>query len=125
VAEATPIRLSMARLVLINGAPGSGESTLADAVAPEVPMTLALDVDGIRHSLGRWGEDPVSSGLHARRLGLTLVRALLNPRASAGSNHLTSSRPLRRSSGIGAWGTWRSDALMIWTPRGSTAVMPR
>lgn len=37
-------------------------------------MTLALDVDGIKHSLGRWEEDPTSSGLHARRLGLTLAR---------------------------------------------------
>jgi predicted ABC-type ATPase len=70
-------RLSVARLVLINGAPGSGKSTLAEAVAPEVPMTLALDVDGIKHPLGRWEEDPLSSGLHARRLGLTLARAHL------------------------------------------------
>ncbi len=37
-------------------------------------MTLALDVDGIKHSLGRWEEDPVASGLHARWLGLTLAR---------------------------------------------------
>lgn len=36
-------------------------------------MTLALDIDAIKHSLGRWDEDPSASGLHARRLALTLA----------------------------------------------------
>jgi predicted kinase len=63
----------MACLVLINGAPGSGKSTIADALAQDKPMTLALDVDGIKHSLGRWDEDPLASGLHARRLTLSLA----------------------------------------------------
>jgi predicted kinase len=65
------------RLVLINGAPGSGKSTLAHGLAQDLPMTLALDVDGIKHSLGRWSEDPHASGLHARRLALALARAQL------------------------------------------------
>ncbi len=55
-------------------APGSGKSTLAEAFAQDVPMTLALDIDAIRHSLGRWEEDPSASGLLARRLGLALAR---------------------------------------------------
>jgi predicted kinase len=66
-------RFVMACLVLINGAPGSGKSTIADALAQDKPMTLALDVDGIKHSLGRWDEDPLASGLHARRLTLSLA----------------------------------------------------
>ena len=64
----------MSRLVLINGAPGAGKSTLAQALAQDRPMTLALDIDAIKHSLGCWADDPVSSGTHARRLALTLAR---------------------------------------------------
>jgi predicted kinase len=66
-------RLAMARIVLINGAPGSGKSTIAHALAQDRPMTLALDIDGIKHALGRWQEDPVATGLHARRLALSLA----------------------------------------------------
>ena len=63
----------MTRLVLINGAPGSGKSTLAEALAQGRPMTLAIDIDGIKHSLGRWDDDLLASGLHARRLALALA----------------------------------------------------
>ena len=41
-------------------------------------MTLALDVDGIKHSLGHWSEDHLSSGLHARRLTLALAHEQLS-----------------------------------------------
>jgi len=64
-------------IALINGAPGSGKSTLADHLAQDRPMTLALDVDGIKHCLGRWREDPDASGWHARRLALALAREQL------------------------------------------------
>ncbi len=67
----------MTRLVLINGPPGSGKSTLADGLAQDQPMTLALDVDVIKHSLGRWADDIHASGLHARRLSLALAREQL------------------------------------------------
>lgn len=69
---------SMTRLVLINGAPGSGKSTLAAALAHDRPLTLALDVDGIKHSLGQWNEDLLASGLHTRWLTLALVREQLS-----------------------------------------------
>lgn len=68
----------MTRLVLINGAPGSGKSTLAGALAHDQPFTLALDVDGIKHSLGQWNQDPLASGLHAIRLTLALAREQLS-----------------------------------------------
>jgi predicted kinase len=58
---------------LINGAPGSGKSTIASALAQDSRMTLALDIDAVKHSLGRWDEDPSASGLHARRLSLALA----------------------------------------------------
>jgi len=63
----------MSRLILINGAPGSGKSTVAHALAQDRSMTLALEIDTIKHSLGRWDEDPQASGLHARRLGVVLA----------------------------------------------------
>jgi len=68
----------MTRLVLINGAPGSGKSTLAEALGRDQPLTLALDVDGIKHSLGQWGEDLLTSGFHARRLTLAVAREQLS-----------------------------------------------
>lgn len=37
-------------------------------------MTLALDVDALKHALGRWRDDPIASGLHARRLALAVAR---------------------------------------------------
>lgn len=70
--------ITMTRLVLINGSPGSGKSTLADGLAQDRPMTLALDVDVIKHSLGRWSDDLLASGPHARRLSLALAREQLS-----------------------------------------------
>lgn len=68
-----------ARLVVINGAPGSGKSTVARALAErlspagQTSLALALDVDQLKHALGGWQEDPTASGLHARRLALALA----------------------------------------------------
>jgi predicted kinase len=67
----------MTRLVLINGAPGSGKSTIASSLAQDRPLTLALDVDALKHALGRWDIDTASSGIHARRLSLALAREQL------------------------------------------------
>jgi predicted kinase len=41
-------------------------------------MTLPLDIDGIKHSLGRWDDDPLAAGRHARRLSLALAREHLS-----------------------------------------------
>jgi predicted kinase len=61
-------------LVLLNGAPGVGKSTLADLVVRQRPMMLALDVDGIKHALGSWDDDAGVAGRHARRLAVALIR---------------------------------------------------
>jgi predicted kinase len=60
-------------LVLINGAPGSGKSTLAQLLAQDEPLSLALDVDVIKHSLGQWETAMPESGLTARRLAMMMI----------------------------------------------------
>lgn len=64
-------------LLVLNGAPGSGKSTLAALLtvrlAAERPGALALDIDGIKHSLGGWEEDLTASGLQARRLAVAMA----------------------------------------------------
>jgi adenylate kinase family enzyme len=44
----------VARVILINGAPGAGKSTIAHLLAERRRLTLALDVDNIKHALGQW-----------------------------------------------------------------------
>lgn len=67
----------MARLLLINGAPCSGKSTLARRCAADHPLALALDVDVVRSLLGRWDDDPHAAGTAARALALAMARTHL------------------------------------------------
>ena len=63
----------MATLVLLNGPPASGKSTLAARFVSEHPMALNLDVDVIRGLLRRWIDQPVDAGLAARWRAVELV----------------------------------------------------
>ncbi|ERK69303.1 AAA family ATPase [Leifsonia aquatica] len=67
----------MARLILINGAPASGKSTLAALLVEDRPLALALDIDSVRGALGRWSDDPEASGTAARRIALAMIDAHL------------------------------------------------
>jgi predicted kinase len=67
----------MATLVLFNGPPASGKSTLAERFVSEHPLALNLDVDVIRGLLGRWIEQPLEAGLAARRLAIAMITAHL------------------------------------------------
>jgi predicted kinase len=68
----------VARLVLINGAPASGKSTLAQMYIDEHPLTLAIDIDVVRAMLGRWLDQPIEAGLTARRMALEMARVQLS-----------------------------------------------
>jgi len=58
------------RLILLNGPPAVGKSTLAQRYADEHPLALNLDMDHIRGLLGCWHDNPPRAGLLARKIAL-------------------------------------------------------
>jgi predicted kinase len=63
-------------LLVINGVPGVGKSTLASRFADEDPLALILDIDSIRTHLRQWQEHDESKVL-ARELAIAVARAHL------------------------------------------------
>lgn len=70
----------VSRLVLINGAPGTGKSTLARLYAERHPLTLALDLDVLRAMLGGWIDQPAKAGLITRAMAIEAARVQLRGR---------------------------------------------
>lgn len=68
----------MPRLILLNGPPGIGKSTLARRYVEEHPFALCLDLDVLRRLLGGWQQDRAAAGLLARRLALAAAREHLH-----------------------------------------------
>jgi predicted kinase len=64
-------------MIVLNGPPGCGKSTLARMYADEHPLALNLDIDRVRSLIGRWREDPHAAGLLARAIALAAARAHL------------------------------------------------
>lgn len=66
----------MPRLILVNGSPGVGKSTLARRYLEDHQLALLVEVDDLRTALGQWKEHEESK-LQARVLALALARAHL------------------------------------------------
>jgi predicted kinase len=61
-------------LVVLNGPPGIGKSTLALRYVEEHPLTLRLEQDVVRELLGGWATNESESGGLARRLSVVMAR---------------------------------------------------
>ncbi len=64
-------------LVLLNGPPGIGKSTLAPLLVRQRPLSLCLDIDLLRRLLSAWTEHQQESGSLARDLAAAAARTHL------------------------------------------------
>ena len=67
----------MPKLILLNGPPAVGKSTLARRYADAHPLTLVLEIDAVRALLGSWLEEWQQSGPAARWIALAMARTHL------------------------------------------------
>ena len=64
-------------LILLNGPPASGKSTLARRLVSLRPLALNLDIDLVRGQLGQWLDQPVDAGLAARVMAISMINTHL------------------------------------------------
>lgn len=67
----------MPELIMLNGPPGIGKSTLAARYVEDHPLTLSLEQDVVRGLLGGWRTRETESGTLARKLCLEMARTHL------------------------------------------------
>jgi predicted kinase len=65
------------RLIVLNGPPGCGKSTLAELYVREHPLALNLDIDRLRDLIGGWRTQRHAAGLLARAAALAAARVHL------------------------------------------------
>jgi predicted kinase len=66
------------RLIILNGPPAAGKSTLARLYVADHPLALNLDIDRIRDLLGDWQNAPGEAGIAARAIALAATRTHLD-----------------------------------------------
>jgi len=64
----------VAALIVLNGPPAVGKSTIARMYADNHPLALRIDIDDVRDWLGGWRQAPHAAGLRARALATALAR---------------------------------------------------
>ncbi|HET9946105.1 MAG TPA: AAA family ATPase [Actinomycetes bacterium] len=67
----------MPRLIVLNGPPGIGKSTVALRYVEDHPLALALEQDVVRRLMGGWHTREADSGALARELCLAMARTHL------------------------------------------------
>jgi len=65
-------------LLLLNGPPGIGKSTLARRYVENHPLAFCLDIDELRRRVGQWEVHEQESGLLARRMAIEMARTHLS-----------------------------------------------
>jgi predicted kinase len=65
------------RLILLNGPPGIGKSTIGRRYVADHPLALCLELDSVRRLIGRWEEHPIEAGLLARAMSVEMARVHL------------------------------------------------
>lgn len=71
-------RDDMPKLILLNGPPASGKSTIAQHLVARRPLALDLDIDIVRSLLGAWHAQPPEAGVAARKLALAMAATHLD-----------------------------------------------
>jgi predicted kinase len=67
----------MPRLIVLNGPPGIGKSTVARRYVEDHPLALSVEQDIVRALLGGWRTRETESGVLARELCLAMARTHL------------------------------------------------
>lgn len=60
-------------LIVLNGPPAAGKSTMARRYADDHHLALCIDVDELRDRLGAWRQAPATAGLRARALATAMA----------------------------------------------------
>jgi predicted kinase len=67
----------MSRLIVLNGPPGVGKSTVAARYGAEHPGTLVCDIDVLRTFVSGWDADYTGAGARIRPAALAMIGAYL------------------------------------------------